>query len=213
MNFVPQAAATEFIVIEPQPSGALSMQALFTSATVVALAEMGDKTQLLSLTLAARYRRPVPILLGVLVATIANHGITAWLGDWLSQWLTPTILNWAIVFSFLGMGIWILIPDKESDMNLAMRKHWGVFMVTLITFFVAEIGDKTEVATIALAAHFQVWLPVVAGTTIGMMLANGPAVFFGHRFADRLPTRWVHAIAAVLFLVLGAVALHKALAS
>ncbi len=187
------------------------MHALLTAASVVALAEMGDKTQLLSLTLAARYRKPIPILLGVLVATVANHGLAAWLGDSIAVWLTPSFLNWAIVISFLAMGVWILIPDKDTDLDLAGRKYRSVLTVTFFTFFIAEIGDKTEIATIALAAHFQTWLPVVSGATIGMMLANGPVVFLGHRFADRLPIRWIHATAAALFVTLAALALRKAL--
>ncbi len=187
------------------------MHPFLVATALVALAEIGDKTQLLSLVLAARYRRPVPIILGVLVATLLNHGIAAALGDALAQFLTPSILNWAVVLSFVAMGLWILVPDKLNENELPQRTASGVFATTVLSFFVAEMGDKTQVATIALAARFAQWIPVVAGTTLGMMLANVPAIVFGHRFADRLPARWIQATAAVLFIVLGGVALGKAL--
>lgn len=184
--------------------------ALLVSTALVALAEIGDKTQLLSLTLAARYRRPWPIVAGVLVATLLNHGAAAAIGDALAHVLTPKLLDWIVVASFLIMGLWILVPDK-ADEDARTPRGLGVFATTVVVFFLAEMGDKTQVATVALAARFQQWLPVVVGTTLGMMLANVPAVLFGHRFADRLPTKAVHAAAAVLFVVMGAMALHEAL--
>ncbi len=187
------------------------MHAFLVATGLVALAEIGDKTQLLSLTLAARYRKPWPIVLGVLMATLLNHGLAAGLGDMLAHVLTPHFLNWAVVLSFLVMGLWVLVPDKEDEAALSQRSGLGVFATTVTVFFLAEMGDKTQIATVALAARFQEWGPVVAGTTLGMMLANVPAIVFGHRFADRLPTRWVHAAAAVLFIVLGAMALRGAL--
>lgn len=187
------------------------MEAFLVSAGLVAIAEIGDKTQLLSLVLAARYRAPVPIILGVLVATLANHGVAAALGDMLAHSLNPRVLNWAVVASFVVMGLWILVPDKLDDDDAPKRSAHGVFVTTALAFFLAEMGDKTQIATVALAARFSEWAPVVAGTTAGMLLANVPAVLFGHRFADRLPTRWIHGIAALMFLVLGGLALHSAL--
>ncbi len=187
------------------------MQPFLVSTALVALAEIGDKTQLLSLVLAARYRVPVPIILGILAATLANHGIAAGLGDLLARTLDPSILNWAIVASFVAMGLWMLVPDKLDDEQLPRRSAHGVFLATGLAFFLAEMGDKTQVATIALAARFHEWAPVVAGTTLGMLVANVPAVLFGHKFADRLPSRWIHAVAAILFVVLGGFALHAAL--
>ena len=187
------------------------MHPLFVTTSLVALAEIGDKTQVLSLLLAARYRRPAPIILGVLGATVLSNGLAASLGDLLARVLTPAILNWAVLLSFVAMGLWIMIPDKLREDDLPMRSAAGVFMTTLMSYFLAEMGDKTQIATVALAARFQEWLPVVAGTTLGMMLANIPVIVFGHRFADRLPVRWIHAIAAVFFLVLGGLALRRAL--
>lgn len=186
------------------------MSAFLLSTGLVALAEIGDKTQLLSLTLAARYRKPWPIMFGVLVATLLNHGVAAALGDVLAHVLTPRILDWVVVFSFLIMGLWILVPDKAGEEDKSPR-GFGIFATTVVVFFLAEMGDKTQVATVALAARYQEWLPVVAGTTLGMMLANVPAVLFGHRFSDRLPTRLVHGIAALLFIAMGAFSLHQAL--
>ena len=187
------------------------MHPFLVSTALVALAEIGDKTQLLSLFLAARYRAPIPIVLGILAATLANHALAAGAGDLLARALNPAVLDWAVVASFGIMGLWILVPDKLDDGELRERGARGIFVTTLLTFFLAEMGDKTQVATVALGARFGEWLPVVAGTTLGMLLANVPAVLFGHRFADRLPTRWIHGVAAVLFLVLAAFALRRAL--
>jgi putative Ca2+/H+ antiporter (TMEM165/GDT1 family) len=186
------------------------MHPFLVSTALVALAEIGDKTQLLSLLLAARYRAPLPIIAGILVATLANHGLAAAAGDLLAHALDPRLLDWAVVLSFVLMGLWILVPDKIDD-ELPRRSARGVFVATAVSFFLAEMGDKTQVATVALAARYSEWLPVVAGTTVGMLAANVPAVLFGHRFADRLPTRWVHALAALMFLVLGSLALRTAL--
>ena len=186
-------------------------QAFLISTGAVALAEIGDKTQLLSLVLAARYRKPVPIMLGVLAATLANHACAGALGAWLGALLTPAIMRWALGVSFVVMGVWVLIPDKldPNEANLG-RSHLGVFGTTLATFFLAEMGDKTQIATVALAARFHDFFGVVAGTTLGMMLANVPAILLGERFAHRLPTKAVHAVAAVLFIVLGALAFIRA---
>jgi Ca2+/H+ antiporter, TMEM165/GDT1 family len=184
-------------------------QAFLVSTGAVALAEIGDKTQLLSLVLAARYRKPVPIILGVLVATLVNHAGAGALGTWLGALVTPSIMRWALAASFVAMGLWILVPDKlddgETDVN---RSHLGVFGATVVTFFIAEMGDKTQIATVALAARFHDFFSVVAGTTLGMMIANVPAILLGDRFAHQLPTKLVHGIAAVLFVVLGVLALQ-----
>jgi putative Ca2+/H+ antiporter (TMEM165/GDT1 family) len=184
------------------------MQSFLVSTSVVGLAEIGDKTQLLSLVLAARYRKPVPIILGVLTATLINHGASGALGAWLSSVLSPGILNWAVVASFAVMAVWILIPDKLDDADAVSTKHpMGVFGTTALTFFLAEMGDKTQIVTVALAARFHEFYGVVAG----MMLANLPVIYLGHKFADRLPTKAVHILAAFIFVVLGGLALRTAL--
>ncbi|WP_415301801.1 TMEM165/GDT1 family protein [Alcaligenes sp. SJTW-7] len=182
------------------------MEALFISTGVVALAEIGDKTQLLAFVLAARYKRPWPIILAIFIATLVNHGLAGAIGTWVPALLDPNVLRWVLGISFLAMAIWILIPDKIDDAE-ATRTRFGVFGTTLITFFLAEMGDKTQIATVALAAQYQQFWWVVLGTTLGMMLANAPAVLFGERIARRLPTQLVHRIAACIFAVLGLVAL------
>lgn len=188
------------------------MESFLVSTSVVGLAEIGDKTQLLSLVLAARYRKPIPIVLGVLVATLVNHGFSGALGAWLANVINPTVMNWAVVASFAVMAIWILIPDKLDEADAVTTKgHLGVFGTTVVTFFLAEMGDKTQIVTVALAARFHEFFGVVAGTTLGMMLANVPAIYLGHKFADRLPTKAVHALAAIIFVVLGGFALRTAL--
>ena len=182
------------------------MEAFLVSTGIVALAEIGDKTQLLAFILSARFRRPAPIIAGILVATIANHAFAGAIGAWLTTALGPTALRWVLGISFLAMAVWTLIPDKfdEGDAKLAPR---GVFTTTLIAFFLAEMGDKTQIATIALAAQYNAFAAVVAGTTLGMMIANVPAVLLGDRIAHRMPVRLVHAIAAAIFAVLGAATL------
>lgn len=180
------------------------------SAGAVALAEIGDKTQLLSLVLAARYRKPYAIMLGVLAATLTNHAGAGALGAWLSELLTPGVMRWILAVSFLIMGIWVLIPDRlDADETRLARGRFSVFGATALTFFLAEMGDKTQIATIALAARFHDYIGVVAGTTLGMMSANIPAILLGERFAHRLLTRAMHALAAVLFLGLGLIALAQ----
>jgi len=192
--------------------GVHMLQSFLVSTSVVALAEVGDKTQLLSLVLAARYRKPVPIVLGVLVATLINHACAGGMGTLLSRILSQNLLNWAIVGSFVLMAGWILIPDKlDEDEVATSRKPMGVFTTTVVTFFLAEMGDKTQIVTIALAAQFHDFFGVVSGTTLGMMLANIPVIYLGHRFADRLPARAVHIVAALIFIVLGGLALRNAL--
>jgi putative Ca2+/H+ antiporter (TMEM165/GDT1 family) len=178
------------------------LEAFLVSTGVVALAEIGDKTQLLAFILAAKFRRPLPIILGILAATLANHGFAGALGAWITALVTPHTLRWVLGISFLAMAVWTLIPDKfdEKDAKLA---RFGVFGTTLVAFFIAEMGDKTQIATVALAAQYRAFFEVVAGTTLGMMLANVPAVLLGDRIANRMPVRLVHSIAAAIFAVLG----------
>ena len=184
------------------------MEAFLISTGIVALAEMGDKTQLLSLVLAARFRKPWPIVLGIFVATLANHALAGAVGSWVTRMLGPDVLRWVLGASFIAMAIWMLIPDKldENDQPSTTSKL-GVFGTTLVAFFLAEMGDKTQIATVALAAQYQQWAAVVAGTTLGMMLANAPVVWFGDRLVKRVPIRLVHVISALIFAVLGVVAL------
>jgi putative Ca2+/H+ antiporter (TMEM165/GDT1 family) len=178
------------------------LQAFLVSLSTVAIAEMGDRTQLLALVLSAKFRKPVPIIAAILLATIANHAIAGYLGVWFARYLTPHILDIVVGVSMLGMAIWTLIPDKLDSGDTKTRDR-GAFMATLIAFFVAEIGDKTQIATAALAAGYSDLFAVVAGTTTGMMLANVPVVFMGSRFAQRLPMAAIHKVAAALFAVLG----------
>ncbi|AVP96998.1 hypothetical protein C7S18_07220 [Ahniella affigens] len=183
------------------------MESLFVSTGVVALAEMGDKTQLLAFLLSARFKKPVPIILGILVATILNHGLAGALGAWITATLSPEVLRWVLGLSFIGMAIWTLIPDKIEEEESAVAKHFGVFGATLVTFFLAEMGDKTQVATVAMAAHYATPVLVVIGTTLGMLIADVPAVFVGDKLADRIPIRAVHVVAAIIFALLGAATL------
>lgn len=194
-----------------RPAGEIFLSLLsspfLVSTGVVALAEIGDKTQLLSLVLAARFRKPIPIILGILTATLVNHAGAGAVGDLLNAVISPTIMRWAVALSFLAMAAWVLVPDKLDGTDAAARGRFGVFGTTIVTFFLAEMGDKTQIATVMLAARFHEFFGVVAGTTVGMMLANVPAVLLGHRFANRLPTRGVHIVAALIFAVLGVLAL------
>ena len=183
------------------------MEAFLISSGIVALAEMGDKTQLLALVLAARFRNPVPIILGIFVATIFNHAFAGAVGHAVTQLLGPELLRWILGISFLLMAGWIMIPDKIDDEDTQVAGRYGVFGATLIAFFLAEMGDKTQVATVALAAKYQALIPVVAGTTLGMMIANVPAVFVGKQIAQKMPVKLVHSIAAAIFAVLGVVTL------
>ena len=179
------------------------MNVLLTSTGVIALAEMGDKTQLLALLLAARFRKPVPIILGILVATLVNHGIAGFVGAWVGSWLTPQVLRWSVGLLFLGMAVWTMIPDRIEEGEAQVATRLGVFGATLVTFFLAEMGDKTQIATLAMAAHYPTPVLVVAGTTLGMLIADVPAVFVGDRLANRIPMRLVHTVAALIFAALG----------
>ncbi len=183
------------------------MESLLVSTGVVALAEIGDKTQLLAFILAARFKKPVPIILGILVATILNHGLAGALGAWITSSVSPGLLRWILGASFIGMAIWTMIPDKIEDEETQVARRFGVFGATLITFFLAEMGDKTQIATVAMAAHYASPLLVVAGTTLGMLIADVPAVFVGDKLANAIPMKLVHSIAAAIFALLGAATL------
>ncbi len=179
------------------------MESLLVSTGVVALAEIGDKTQLLAFILAARFKKPVPIILGILAATTLNHGLAGALGAWITASVSPDILRWVLGLSFLGMAIWTLIPDKIEEDETQVARKLGVFSATFVTFFLAEMGDKTQIATVALAAHYGAPLMVVIGTTLGMLIADVPAVFVGDKLASKIPMKLVHSIAAAIFALLG----------
>jgi Ca2+/H+ antiporter, TMEM165/GDT1 family len=183
------------------------LEAFLVSTGVVALGEMGDKTQLLAIVLAAKFRRPWPIVAGILVATLANHAAAGALGGWVAQALGPDVLRWVIGLSFLAMAGWMLVPDKIDDDAASNRQRFGVFGTTVVAFFLAEMGDKTQIATVALAARYADVVQVVLGTTVGMMLANVPAVFLGDKIAQKVSMTLVHGIAAVIFAVLGVLTL------
>ena len=185
------------------------MEALYISTGVVALAEMGDKTQLLAFILAARFKKPVPIILGILLATLVNHGLAGALGSWITSVVSPDAMRWVLGLSFIGMAIWTLIPDKIEEEETQIAQKLGVFGATLITFFLAEMGDKTQIATVALAAHYGAPLLVVIGTTLGMLIADVPAVFVGNKFAAKIPMKLVHSIAAGIFAIMGLLTLLK----
>jgi putative Ca2+/H+ antiporter (TMEM165/GDT1 family) len=172
---------------------------------------MGDKTQLLALLLAARFRKPVPILVAILLATLINHGLSAVLGQWVTTVIGPEVLLWIVSIGFIAMAVWMLIPDELGDENASINKwqKFGVFGATFILFFLAEIGDKTQIATVALAARFDSVFWVMLGTTLGMMLANAPAVFLGDKLANRLPISLIHKIGAAIFLVIGVATLAQ----
>ena len=177
------------------------MEPLLVSTVTVALAEIGDKTQLLALLLAARFRKPWPIVAGILVATLLNHALAAWFGSLVAHWLRPEVLRWIVAASFLAVALWTLKPDSLDDDGSALPAR-GAFIATTIAFFIAEIGDKTQVATVLLAARYEPLWEVIAGTTVGMLLANVPVVLLGSRFADRLPLKAARYVAATVFAVL-----------
>ena len=168
---------------------------------------MGDKTQLLALVLAARFRKPWPIVAGIFVATLANHALAGALGAWVTTVLGPDVLRWVLGLSFIGMAAWMLIPDKLDEADAGKAPRLGVFATTAGAFFLAEMGDKTQIATVMLAARYDAWAAVVAGTTLGMMLANAPVVWLGERITRAVPIRAVHIASALLFAALGAFAL------
>lgn len=185
----------------------MGVEALLVSTGVVALAEIGDKTQLLAFVLAARFKKPLPIIAAILCATIVNHGLAGAVGVWITVMLSPQTLRWVVGASFIGMAVWTMIPDKIEEEETKVAGHLGVFGATLVTFFLAEMGDKTQIATVAMAAHFPNPVMVVIGTTLGMLIADVPAVFVGDRFSKRIPMKLVHSIAAAMFAVMGVLAL------
>ena len=167
---------------------------------------MGDKTQLLAFLLASRYKKPLPIILGIFVATIFNHTLAGLAGSWLAGLFSPDVLRWVLALSFVAMAIWILIPDKMDDDGIPQNKFmekWGVFGITFITFFLAEMGDKTQIATVALAASYGTPFIIVAGTTLGMLIADVPAVWIGDKLSEKIPVKWVRLISAALFVIIG----------
>jgi putative Ca2+/H+ antiporter (TMEM165/GDT1 family) len=179
------------------------MEAFLVSTGIVALAEMGDKTQLLALVLAVRFRKPWPIVWGILVATLVNHGLAGAVGAWVTTFLGPEILRWVLAGSFIAMAVWMLIPDTLDDAQSDTQPRWGVFGTTVVAFFLAEMGDKTQIATVMLAARYHAYFWVVAGTTLGMMLANAPVVWLGERMTRLVPMRLVHTVSALVFAALG----------
>ena len=184
------------------------MEAFLVSTGIVALSEMGDKTQLLAIVLAATFRRPWPIILGILAATLLNHAAAGAVGGWVAQAMGPDVVRWVIGLSFLVMAGWMMIPDKIDEDTAGRMRRYGVFGTTFVAFFLAEMGDKTQIATVALAARYTGEIvPVVLGTTFGMMLANVPAVFLGGKIAQKVPMRLVHGIAAAIFAVLAVLTL------
>lgn len=186
----------------PAPPPALFFEALFVSTAVVAVGEIGDKTQLLALMLAARFRKPWPICAGILVATLANHTLAGWVGNWVRQVVSPEVLKWVLALSFFAVAAWALKPDTYDD-DAGKRSQAGVFLVTVVAFFLAEMGDKTQVATVMLAAQFSSLVAVVVGTTLGMLVANVPVVFAGRIASKRIPFRLIRIIAATLFALIG----------
>jgi putative Ca2+/H+ antiporter (TMEM165/GDT1 family) len=188
-------------------TGGAGLEAFAVSVGVVALGEIGDKTQLLALLLAARFRKPLPIVAGIFVATVANHAAAAALGAWIVQAISPQWMRWLLGASFLAVAAWMLVPDKADDVAGTERGRFGVFGLTVVAFFLAEMGDKTQIATVMLAAKYDsVWI-VAAGTTLGMMLANVPAVLIGDKAVNFVPLVWVHRIAAGVFALLGVLVL------
>jgi putative Ca2+/H+ antiporter (TMEM165/GDT1 family) len=184
------------------------MEAFLVSAGVVALAELGDKTQLLALVLAARFRAPLPVTAGIATAVLANHLLAGAVGTLLASVLSPAVLRWLLVASFIVTAVWMLVPDKEPAGG-ERRGRFGAYGTTVITFFLVEMGDKTQVATLALAAKYQALVPVVAGTTLGMLIADVPAVLLGRAVAERIPVTLMHRIGAAVFLALAVIALLR----
>ncbi len=185
----------------------IKMEALLISTGIVALAEIGDKTQLLAFILAARFKKPIPIIFGILIATLLNHAMAGALGAFIVKIISPIYLRYILGVSFIAMAIWILIPDKIEDDESQIASRFGVFITTLIAFFMAEMGDKTQIATVAMAAKFNSTILVVVGTTLGMMIANVPAVYLGEKLAGKIPLKLVHGICAAIFAILGVLTL------
>ena len=187
------------------------LEALFVPTLIVALAEIGDKTQLLALLLAARFRQPWPIILGILVATLANHFLAGAAGNWVAGLFSPVTLSWTLAASFVAVALWTLVPDKLDDDESSSFKRYGPFLTSLIAFFIAEMGDKTQVATVMLAAQYPHFVLVVIGTTLGMLIANVPVVLVGNFAAERLPLTLIRRLAACAFVALATYACYQAL--
>jgi len=194
--FWPGVSCSHWFYIRPE----ILMEAFLVSTGIVALAEMGDKTQLLALILAARFRKPWPIVLGIFVATLANHALAGAVGAWVTTVLGADALRWVLGASFIAMAIWMLIPDKMEEGEASEAPRFGVFGTTVVAFFLAEMGDKTQVATVMLAAQYHAYYWVIAGTTLGMMLANAPVVWLGERMTRLVPLRVVHVVSALIFM-------------
>jgi putative Ca2+/H+ antiporter (TMEM165/GDT1 family) len=177
------------------------MDAILNSFFLVFISEMGDKTQLLALVLAAKFRKPVPIILGILVATLLNHALASYVGAFITQFIDANVLRWILAATFIGFGLWILVPDKDE--GIEDKHRWGAFLTTTVAFFIAEMGDKTQLATVALGAKYSDAFVVTMGTTLGMLGANFPAVLFGHKFTQKVPMKIVHRVASVLFILFG----------
>ena len=177
------------------------MEGIINSFLLVFVSEMGDKTQLLALVLTAKYRKPIPIMFGILVATLLNHALASYAGSYVTQYVSAEILKWTLAAIFIGFGLWILVPDKDEGFK--EKYNWGPFLTTTVAFFFAEMGDKTQLATVALGAKYSAPLMVTIGTTLGMLAADGLAVFFGHKFTHKIPMRLVHRIASALFILFG----------
>lgn len=183
------------------------LESLVVPTFIVAIAEIGDKTQLLALLLAARFRKPWPIIAGIIVATLANHAAAGAVGSWVASFFSAATLSAVLALAFAAVALWTLVPDKLDDDEASGLKRYGPFLTTLIAFFLAEMGDKTQIATVMLAAQYNAYAWVVAGTTLGMMLANAPVVWLGERMMRRVPVRAVHIVSALIFLALGVLAL------
>ncbi|MFJ1574205.1 TMEM165/GDT1 family protein [Pseudomonas sp. S07E 245] len=189
------------------------MESLLVPTAIVALAEIGDKTQLLALILAARFRKPWPIIAGIVVATLANHAAAGAVGAWVSGFFTESVLHWVLAASFVATALWTLVPDKMDDDESSAARRFGPFVTTLIAFFLAEIGDKTQVATVMLAAQYPHLIMVIIGTTLGMLIANVPVVLAGNFAAEKLPLTLIRRLAATAFVVLAIVAVYSAMKS
>ncbi|WP_208644566.1 TMEM165/GDT1 family protein [Pseudomonas reidholzensis] len=187
------------------------MESLLVPTAIVALAEIGDKTQLLALILAARFRKPWPIIAGIVVATLANHAAAGAVGAWVSGFFSETVLHWILAASFTATALWTLVPDKMDDDESSAARRFGPFLTTLVAFFLAEIGDKTQVATVMLAAQYPDLIMVIIGTTLGMLIANVPVVLAGNFAADKLPLTLIRRLAAAAFVVLAIVAVYSAM--
>jgi Ca2+/H+ antiporter, TMEM165/GDT1 family len=178
-------------------------EAFFNSTLMVAIGEIGDKTNILALMLAARYKKTTPIIMGILVATIANHLLAAFVGNFIAGLAIAAYLPWVLSVSFIALGLWVLIPDKVDEDEATPKKDYGPFLTTVVAFFLAEMGDKTQIATVALAAQYHNIIMVIAGSTLGLMLANVPVIFFGEKILARISMKWVHRAAAVIFIGFG----------